>query len=494
MTASTPDRPTSRRVDKQLFESGSQCAKRLVLDYRGEPVSTTTDPVLTELGERVLILARQAFPGGVIVEEEDPSRAAETTRDLIESGQAPIIFGGWFQTDEVEVQADIVIVMPGNKLDLFEVKAGTTVKPRHLIDVALQIHTIEQAGFEVGSASVLHLDPRYRHRGGDSYPVQRLFKRVDVTTRSRKHLERVAARIPKILNSLEDEEALELPMGTWCHHPLRCPRIPECERTTFENPLINLPELAHSQEQQLHEQGIETIDQIDPAAPGLTLAQRRAVRAQRSGKIESEPFVTEEIESSKSPLCFLHVLWHMEMLPSFANQRPWQQLPIAWSILRVERDGTEEFDSFAISRAEDPRRPCLENLANALVGAGRVIVYQPEFHKRLHRSLDADRQLKPHVRSILSAPILNLSQVVRRGVYHKDFAGSFELPAVFRALMEKSLPLPKDIRTADDVTQTYRKMMRSRTHASTRQKLADSLIAYCENYAEAIAEIFRKLK
>ena len=54
MTATTTDRPTRRRVDKRLFESGSQCAKRLYLDARDEAATETGSEELTALGERVL--------------------------------------------------------------------------------------------------------------------------------------------------------------------------------------------------------------------------------------------------------------------------------------------------------------------------------------------------------------------------------------------------------------------------------------------------------
>ncbi|MCA8943175.1 MAG: DUF2779 domain-containing protein [Planctomycetes bacterium] len=494
MTATTTDRPTRRRVDKRLFESGSQCAKRLYLDARDEAATETGSEELTALGERVLELARQAFPGGVAVEASEPEAGAARTRELIESGRAPVIFGAWFVTENAEISADIVICAPEGKLDLFEVKAGTTVKPRHLLDVALQIHTIEACGFHVETASILHLDPRYRHRGGEGYPVQRLFKKANVTTRARKLVGRVSDRIDRILRQVDDVESLDLPMGTWCRHPLPCPRMIDCERTSPENSLVDLPQLSHAQEQRFHENGIETLSQIEPTAEGLTLMQRRALRSLRSGTVESEPFVHEELAALNPPLCFLYVQWQMEMLPTFPNERPWQHLPIAWSILRVLDDGTEEFDSFAITRPEDPRAPCLENLAQALTGAGAVVIYQPEFHRRLHRSLSADKHLKPHVRALLSSRSLNLSELVRRGVYHPGFRGAFDLETVHEALIGKKVKFGTAMRTRDDVTAAYRKLMNSRTRASTREKIAESLRARCEIFAEAIADTCRALQ
>ena len=161
----------------------------------------------------------------------------------------------------------------GGEIDIFEVKAGTTVKPRHVLDVALQMHAIEAAGWTVKSASILHLNPKYQHQGGKTYPVQQLFKNVDVTGKAQKQLKKVAEQIKSFLTLVEDEGSLELPLGTWCRTPLPCPYLDRCLAEGPEFPLIHLPMLKPELESQLHEQAIEDLTQLDEQQPGLTLPQ-----------------------------------------------------------------------------------------------------------------------------------------------------------------------------------------------------------------------------
>ena len=73
------------------------------------------------------------------------------------------VFNAAFRIDGVEVRADIVTHGSDGGVEIFEVKSGTKVKPRHVKDVAFQIYAIERSGFEVKKATILHLNSQYRH-------------------------------------------------------------------------------------------------------------------------------------------------------------------------------------------------------------------------------------------------------------------------------------------------------------------------------------------
>jgi hypothetical protein len=483
-----------RRIDKLLFEAGSQCAKRLFLEARESQDSVESErKALSEAGDRLLELACKAFPG-TVVEAEDRTKAAAETKSLLSQSSTAVVFDGVFRSENTEVETDIVVRAGEGAVEIFEVKAGTTIKPRHLLDVAMQIHAIEASGWQVAKATILHVNSRYRHQGGDAYPIHQLFKNVDVTERARKLVPKVGEQVPKFLDELGDEKVLDLPTGTWCYHPLPCRFLPRCLAEGPENPLIHLPQLTPQQERRLMEQGTRELGAIDRKQAGLTLPQRRALKAVQTDTRVVEPFLAEELREVEFPVHMLFLQWHMEVLPRFVGQRPWQKLPFQWSIRSLDARGNDHAESFVAVESSDPRMPTITSLARALSDAGTVAVWHRGLPVRFRALLEDDPELKASVRELLNAPWLDLSSLIERTVYDPGFQGSFELPAVHRALCGGDLLEGLEIHDEQSADEAYRRILNSRTRAKTREKLGADLEAYGGRMAGAILDVFRALQ
>lgn len=486
------------RIDKPLFEAGSQCAKRLHLEANGHrpPLndSQSSRQALTEIGEKVIELARGAFPGGLVIAGDTLEERAEATREAIDARSAPILFDACFLADNATASSDVVIVGPDGKLDIFEVKAGTTVKHRHVFDVALQIHTIEACGLEVGHATVLHLDPRYEHAGGDGgFPVQKLFRHDDVTARARKLSAKLGTRIERFLKTIDDPGALDLPTGTHCHTPLPCPFFTACLDEGPVQPLTFLPGLTRAQETQFFERAIEDLEQIPVDEPGLTMVQRRALRALRESRRVTEPLVFEELEGAARPIAFVHVQWLMEVLPRCKDQHPWQKMPFQWSVARADDTidvESAEFTSFAAVDGGDPRTEAIEGLAKALHGAGTIVTYQPEFERRMRVLLDHTSSLKSPLRTILGVPWLDLASLIERGTYDPAFEGSFDQDRVYEALTGLELGRGLSLKNEALVDEAIRRTIHSRIRSKTRDRIAEELNDRGEHMASALISMF----
>jgi hypothetical protein len=98
---------------------------------------------------------------------------------------------------------------------------------------------------------------------------------------------------------------------------------------------------------------------------------------------------------------------------------------------------------------------------------------------------------KTELRAILNLPRLDLQRVLRMGVYHPRFRGSFELPAVTGALAkELQFDDVKDDETAADA---WRRATASRTRQNTKAKLAESLKTYTLERSRGALAVFRVL-
>lgn len=497
---------TAPLITKPLFEAGVQCSKRLHLDYHAKrtPARSPRQEELVALGERLVDLASQAFPRGTDLKGVDKEEAISRTRDEIASGRPGALFHAVFQGGGVEVVCDIALVVGPNEVDLFEVKAGTFLKPRHLTDVALQIHAVEACGVQVKSASILHLDERYVHDGSRDYPVHKLFRSEDVTSRARNQLARVAEQVGSFQSVVDDDGMLELPTGTWCRNPLPCPHLERCRAEGPEHPLFELPHLAAVVEAKLHEEAIESIDQLKTSQNGLSSGQRRAVRAIQEDKLIVEPFVRDELGDVDYPLCFIHVLWHLDPLPRFAQSRPWQKLPFAWSSHRFEQSGRSYHRSFVSATQDDPRDATIKSLAEEIRDAGTVVVYDRGWDERFRALLEDMPERKADLRALLGAPLLELGNLIYHGVYHPDFHGMFDLERV-RGILGAQLPAPSgepiegldalddDLTDEDAAADAYQKILAKRTRSTTRDKLSEQLTAYVRHRSAALVAVRRLL-
>lgn len=484
-----------------------QCAKRLYLEHHEpnrKPALSEYQQELQELGTRLVELSSQAFPKGIDLAADSFEEALEKTTAFLAAGTPGVLFHGAFRAGGIEVRVDIVLVQTKSELDLFEVKAGTTVKPRHLQDVALQLHAIEAAGFEVKSASILHLDPKYVHDGSANYPPQNLFKSIDITVRARKQIERVREQLDAFGAILEDESTLELPTGTWCRTPLPCPYLARCVGQSGSDPLVTLPQLTVGQERRMHEEAVESIDQLDPEQPGLTTLQRRVVRAVQNQVLIVEPFVPKELGDLDWPVCFLHIAWHLDPLPRLAQTRPWLKLPYAWSVHRFGQTGYVACNSYVSATPDDPRGPVLDGLVEELADAGTVVVFGNGHDERLRAMLDLEPEQKPALRTLLQAPLLEIGSLIFHGVYHPRFAGRFDVETVHPVLAEETPDEPAipelvaldTLEIRDDMTadRAYHKIITKRTRAATRQKLAADLDIWMRRSSAMLFDLWRRLK
>src|SRR5262245_52900561 len=123
----------------------------------------------TEVGE----LARNRFPGGVLVTAgyRQSEAALEQTAALVQDLAVPVIFEGAFLHGGVLIRADVlerVLTTEGQPCGwrLIEVKSSTRVKDVHLEDLAVQSEVILGAGLTLASVCLMHINTGYLYRNG----------------------------------------------------------------------------------------------------------------------------------------------------------------------------------------------------------------------------------------------------------------------------------------------------------------------------------------
>ena len=487
------------RLDKALFAAGIQCAKRLYLEYhdpKAAPAPSESRQSFAEMGQRLAEMAREGFPKGDTVEESDHAKATAQTQALLAGKGDSAIFNAAFERDGVEIRCDIVLPnRDGESLDIFEVKAGTKVKPRHVMDVALQMWVIDGTDYKVNRASLLHLDAEFRHDGAKSFPVHKLFKNVDVTKKARKRKRRIADYIENFHHILDDQTTLELPTGTWCINPIPCNHLPNCRKSAPEHPLLELPDLTPAQESELHQVGIESIKQIDAGMESLTPMQRRVLGGLAKDALVTEPIIREEFETIVLPVCFVSAGLALQVLPRFAHSRPWQHLPFQWNAQIIHEDGKVEQRSYLADGSGDPRTEFVSSLALCIEDVGTVVTWSRRLEPTLRQIMEDSPELKQDVRGLLQMDPIALDLLVREGVYHPNMHGSFEIGSVRAALMNEDNPGSGAGRIVDDdeARSAFERLLNPRTRSTTRDRLRGELEEFGARNCSWMVDIYKVL-
>ncbi|MBL8748929.1 MAG: DUF2779 domain-containing protein [Planctomycetes bacterium] len=484
---------TPRNLDKHLFEAGQQCHKRLWLDFH-QPVedeSGSSRKAMSVTGQQLLALARSVFPKGVQIEGATTAKAAEATAEQLAAG-TPVLFGATFVAEGVETRCDILVRHKDGAIDLYEVKSGTKIKHRYVNDLAMQMLTAERCGHRVRAAFLLHLNPKYAHKEGADFPPMQLLRSADVTTKVKKQIGLVTRRLAQFRQVLDDESVLELPMGTFCTLPFPCPHIATCRKKAPALPLFELPELTRALELELHKEGIEDLNGLDPERPNLTFRQRRLLACVRQGTPIVETFVRDELGQAKKPLHFLALATVTEALPRFDGQRPWRQMPFAWAANTIHADGRLEAASFVHVDRTDPRPEFAATLGKHLDCGGTIVCWNDEALDELHALLEDLPTAKAAVRSITQRQTFDMMQLFEAGVFHPALRNHLDLRSSVAALLEDSSGNDLAVWGEDTLRDALAKATAPRVRSTTKDKVAADVKATVQWIADRLLQLFRK--
>jgi len=384
---------TAYRLSKSRFMAGLQCHKYLWLRVHEpdapELVPDEAKQALFDSGSRVGKVAQTYVPGGVLIEKpyQDFQRAIRATEAAMQ-GSAPAVFEASFSAGGVFVAVDI-LERAGQGWNLIEVKSGTSAKPEHEPDVAVQLHTLRSAGVDVERVILMHLNRECR------YPdLGNLFERTDLTQEAQ-------ARLPAVAEGIERQKAMYR-IGGKCWD--------------------------------LERQGIRTIFDL-PADFPLSEPAERQRRAVLSGRLIVEDGLRGDLCRFSPPLAFLDFETIGPAIPVWNGCRPYDQVPVQFSCHLVSPDGAVAHHEWLAEGPEDPRVDLAGELIRAVSGAGTILAYNASFERRCITAL---AEAAPHLASgldALAARLEDLLPVVRSNVYHPDFGGSFSLKNILTPLV-----------------------------------------------------------
>lgn len=477
-------------LSKSRFVKGWQCEKLLWWTaHEPDAKELQPDKVLQDLfdqGRQVGELAREQFPGGVLVHQQAaPAERLAATQRALDAG-APAIFEASFEKGGVFAAVDVLLRGEAG-WTLIEVKSASAAKPEHIPDAAIQTWVLRQAGLDLTRVEIMHLNKEYRHPGrGD------LLARTDVSAEVEAFLPRIPEKVEELLAAL-DGPLPEKKIGAHCYEPRQCPFFDRCwpDDPMHIRHLYNVgPKSTIS----YMASGVHSIRDLPPAAK-LPWPARRQIRAINQQRLIVEPALAQALVPFESPLGYLDFETVARAVPVWNGLAPWGAAVAQFSYHEEQSDGGHTHVGWLAEGPGDPRREVAETMLQATAGAKRIVTYSAYERTRIRELAALVPELAQPLEELIGK-LVDLLPVVRNNVYHPDFRGSFSLKYVLT-------PMVPDLSYDDLVIVDGRLasveiarllFVAHKIPAAERDRLRQDLLDYCKRDTWATVRLMARLR
>lgn len=495
----SPERPlqlgaATPRLSKSKYLSGLQCHKRLYLEIYQSELATEPDEqtqAILDMGTEVGALARQRFPGGVLVEADHrhPTEALQRTVELLSDPTVLAIFEGAFEYDQVLVRVDILERVTGQDgamaWRLIEVKSSTRVKDVHLDDLAIQTYVLHGAGVALSGSCLMHINTQYVYPGGE-LDLERLFVVQDLTALTAARQSEVPTRLAEMKAMLVVPAPPAIEPDGHCHQPYDCRFWDHCTKDKPARWVYYLPG-GERAIQQLTRNGIETIDEIPPEFK-LSVVQRRV-----KDNVEwIGPRLKAALQTVRYPVHHLDFETFMPCIPKYPLTRPYQTIPTQWSNHVETDDGLVRHEDYLCLDPKDPREELLVAFLKSVGREGTICVYSGYERSILERLAEALPALRGDLKQVI-ARLWDLFPVIRDHYYHPDFQGSFSIKSVLPAVVPSLGYSDLEIQEGGVAAQQYYRMVFEETDWVEKVRIREALAKYCARDTLAMLELRRAL-
>lgn len=440
--------------------------------------------------------AEGLFPDGVRVGFEGYNEYLSLPKRTTEvlNGGARTIFQGRFEFERMTFICDIITIVGGGKVDLYEIKSSTKIKPEHEFDLAFQMVVLEGCGFKVRNIAVIHVNNEYVRQG--AVDPKQLTVMTDVTSvvkakrdNTKEHIKRALEivdlpSIPDIspsharLGSLKDW--LEIYRGLMTVEPYS---------------IYDLASLRAKGIGELEALGVTRITDIPEDFP-LTDGQRLQVRVTKENKsIVERDQIRSFLGELEYPLYFFDYETLKSLVPLWDGTRPHQQIPFQYSLHILDAPGAElKHEEYLHRTNSNPAQPLSQTLKSQIGDHGSVIAWYMSFEKSCNTTLGKLAPEYAEFYADLNARMVDLIVPFSSDWYvDKDFHGSSSikdvLPVMVPELSYKSL----GIQEGGSAQRLWMEAVLDNKHAGDKEKILSDLVEYCGLDTLAMVEIYKRL-
>ena len=482
-------------ITKSKYLNGLKCSKLLWVDCNEReriPPPGISQQHIFDQGDMVGTLSKKFYPGGVDVPYDRGKffDNIEKTKELLPSRK--ILFEAGILSGDVYSRVDIFQPSKGKKWNIIEVKSSTNMKDVYLDDVAFQKYCCEKGGLQIDRCFLMQVDNSYV-KDGEVDPVE-FFQKHDITDEIDAYAVGMEERIDKIRKTIAREQCPELDIGLYCSKPYICFLTEECWAKLSKDNIFTLYNYGPKKAFPLYEDGIETIKDLpESGLGGKQLIQKRSTETGET--YIDRDLIRTFLEGIQYPISYMDFETINPAIPFFDGMRPYQRIPFQFSVhVKKSKEAKLEHFSFLQKNKEDPREKFLEELKDAVGGAGTIMVYNKAFEGSVLRELASSFPKYDSWVKNVQDRIVDLLEPFRGFYYYNpEQRGSASFKKVLPAVVGKGYE-GMDIAGGSDASALYfRTAYSDKTEPEEREKIYSDLEKYCALDTEGMDWVLNEL-
>ena len=449
-----------------------------------------------EAGNEVGDLAMGLFGPFVEVPFGNLSEMIRQTKALLEKN-TPVVTEASFSYQGLFCSVDILKNLGDRRVEIYEVKSSTEVKPIHYHDAAFQAYVLTKLGFTVERVCIVHINNQYVRHG--DLDLQQLFEIADVTVEARAMLPDVEANLERFSEYLAQTEEPADDIGTYCKDPYLCGFWGYCTRAVCSPSVFDLYRLDFRKKIELYRRSVVAFRDLVHESDIMNEIRQRQIEYSLNDKGDyiNREHIHSFLAQLRYPLYFLDFETVQPAIPRYEGTKPYAQIPFQYSLHYIESEGGElKHREFLAEAGTDPRRAIAEHLCEDIPADACVTAYNKSFEcTRLKELANTFPDLAEHLLRI-RGNIVDLLVPFQSGWYYNRAMGSsFSIKSVLPALFPADPSLDyhnlEEIHNGSEAMNAFPAMeqMTPEEQAQTRR----NLLKYCELDTYAMVKIWQRL-
>ncbi|MBU0613558.1 DUF2779 domain-containing protein [Patescibacteria group bacterium] len=464
--------------------------------YQSKQISDF-DKMIMESGNQIDELARELFPGGILIEDR---KDIHTTKKLVDKKEK-IIYQPVFYTDKFEAIADMLVWNDNkNAYDIYEVKSTNSGKnkSKHIDeykhDLAFQVNVLKELAVPINNTYIIRLNSEYVRQ--EKLDIKELLIIEDFTD----EVMGIVDIVLDEMNSAYDSLKLENKPQGYCSC-IRKGRSAHCISFDYLNPEIpeysvhDIARIGNSKKKlsELIDRKIYSIFDV-PSGFELSDIQRNQVDVAHSKKIIIDKEKLANFFSDiEYPISFLDYETFPSAIPRFVGYSPYNQIPFQFSlhILQSQDSELEHFEFLYIDK-NNPDLAFINELKKYLPENGSIIVWNKTFESGINEKLSKRHEEHLSYMENVNSRIVDLEVPFTSQFYiHPEFSGKTSIKKILPALAPEFSHKVLNIQEGGTASDTWNKIVSGEFDEKGIKEKSKDLLEYCKLDTLAMFEIWK---
>ena len=342
-------------------------------------------------GQKVGEIARDYFGKNkcVMYDEKNPTTS-------------PGIYGEYLlEYQNLKCYCDIVVINNDGSFDIYEVKSVTDYdKNKFLEDVSFQYYVAKKLNINVNSINLMYLNNEYVY-DGINLELNKLFIYKDLTLEVSERIDIIEKNIENYFK-LDKKDIPTCPFSKWCNENGGCQYLLKCKEVKKLPIKYSTYELYDCKNKNEYiENGLLTWEDIYNSEKYDNLSDYNKIMLKHYINKDNSLFIRnsdlkELMSTWKYPLYFFDFETCQEVIPIYANSRPYSQIPFQYSLHIMNNPNDTESEiinnhrEFIGNGVDDPREDLIKQMIADLGNEGSIVAYYSSFEETVVDKLARD--------------------------------------------------------------------------------------------------------